>query len=106
MFDDADTDLQLDDELENVEKLLRYFMRSTHISESVIRMKLGDRGPGFLDNTLPYLLESGVLEQIENRGGGNQRRFRLAMPLARLNAAIAASGGTFQKFTELIAAPR
>lgn len=106
LFDDADTDLQLDEGLENVEKLLRYFMRSTHISESVIRMKLGDRGPGFLDNTLPYLLESGVLEQIENRGGGNQRRFRLAMPLARLNAAIAASGGTFLKFTELLAAPR
>ena len=81
-------------------ELLRYFMRSTHVSESVVKMKLGDRGQGFLDKTVPTLLEKNVLEQIDNRGGGNQRRFRLSMPLARVNASIAASGGEFSKFLE------
>lgn len=98
LFEGEETDLQLDEELANLEKLLRYFMRSTHVSESVIKMKLGDRGQGFLDRTVPVLLESNVLEQIENRGGGNQRRFRLSMPLARVNAAIAASSGEFSNF--------
>jgi len=94
---------RLDDELENLEKLLRYFMRSTHVSESVIRMKLGDRGQAFLDRTVPKLEECRVLEQIENRGGGNQLRFRLAKPLAHLNSAIAASDGEFSNFLKKLA---
>jgi Pentapeptide repeats (9 copies) len=98
---DNEAELNLDDELANLEKLLRYFMRSTHVSESVIKIKLGDRGQGFLDNTVPSLLECKILEQIENRGGGNQRRFRLSMPLARVNASIAASEGEFSKFLEI-----
>lgn len=98
---DNEAELKLDDELANLEKLLRYFMRSTHVSESVIKIKLGDRGQGFLDNTVPNLLECKILEQIENRGGGNQRRFRLSKPLARVNASIAASGGEFSKFLEI-----
>lgn len=102
LFEGDEADLQLDDELANLEKLLRYFMRSTHVSESVIKMKLGDRGQGFLDKTVPALLERKVLEQIENRGGGNQRRFRLSMPLTRVNSSIAASGGEFSKFLELL----
>jgi hypothetical protein len=102
LFEVSEADLQLDDELANLDKLLRYFMRSTHISESVIRMKLGDRGQGFLDKTVSALLEHAVLEQIENRGGGTQRRFRLSIPLARVNASIAASGGEFSKFLKLL----
>lgn len=102
LFEVDEADLQLDDELASLEKLLRYFMRSTHVSESVIKMKLGDRGQGFLDKTVPALLERKLLEQIENRGGGSQRRFRLSMPLARVNASIAASEGEFNKFLDLL----
>ena len=98
---DHEDELKLDDELAKLEKLLRYFMRSTHVSESVIKIKLGDRGQGFLDNTVPKLLECKILEQIENRGGASQRRFRLSMPLARVNASIATSGGEFSKFLEI-----
>jgi len=89
---------RLDEELGNVDKLLRYFMRSTHISESVIKIKLGERGQGFIDNTLPKLLDAGVLLEIENRGGGNQRRFRLALPLATIHDAMATSHGLFSNF--------
>jgi hypothetical protein len=99
LFDVAEVNLQLDDVLTNLEKLLRYFMRSTHVSESVIKKKLGDRGQGFLDKTVPILIERKILEQIDNRGS-NQLRFRLSTPLARVNAAIADSGGEFSRFLE------
>jgi hypothetical protein len=100
VFEGDETNLQLDDELENLEKVLRYFMRSTHIGESVIKIKLGDRGQAFLDKTVPKLLHAGVLEEIENRGGKSQRRFQVSMPLVHVNTAIATSKGSFKKFLE------
>lgn len=88
----------MDDELVDIEKLLRYFMRSTHISESVIKIKLGDRSNNFIDQTLGRLIELGVVEEIENQGRGNQRRFKLAMPLSKLNTYLAAAHGSYEKF--------
>lgn len=65
--------MQIDPDLQNVEKLIRYFMRSTHISESVMLMKPGNHGQSFIDETVPSLLEYGVLAEIENKGVGTQR---------------------------------
>ncbi|MCC7510008.1 MAG: hypothetical protein IT464_11660 [Planctomycetes bacterium] len=87
-----------DFELVCVEKLVRYFMRSTHMSESVIRMKLSDHGQQFIDETLPRLLDHGVLEEIANRGGGHQRRFRLGVTLKEVNDAMESAKGDFEKF--------
>lgn len=94
----APSDVTIDDEVRCVEKVVRYFMRSTHISESVMLMKLGSRGQHFLDDTLPVLLHHGVLEEIQNLGSGTQRRFRLGVPLESINAAIAACRGSFDSF--------
>jgi hypothetical protein len=91
---------KIDHELRDVEKLIRYFMRSTHISESVILMKLGSRGRGFLNDQLPELLNHGIMEEIGNRGGGLQRRFKFGRTLEAVNAAIAAAQGSYQKFIE------
>lgn len=87
-----------DPELRDMEKIVRYFMRSTHISESVMLIKLGARGKGFIDHALPQLLRRGVMEEIENRGGGAQRRFRMSVSLQSLNAAVASAGGSFERF--------
>lgn len=87
-----------DIELQDVEKLLRYFMRSTHISESVMLIKLGVRGRVFIDSVLPRLLKSGVLVEIENRGGGDQRRFSLGVSLKNLQKISSDSFGSFNKF--------
>ncbi len=92
---------QPDLELQNVEKLIRYFMRSTHISESVMLMKLGERGQAFIDDSVPGLLLHGVLVEIENHGGSFQRRFKLGIPLQRLNAAISSAEGSYLRFLEL-----
>lgn len=90
--------MSIDDELVNVEKLLRYFMRSTHISESVIKIKLGDRGQSFIDSTLPELIENRIIDEIENRGSGQQRRFKLGRPLQILNSHLSNCRGEYKKF--------
>lgn len=90
--------LSMDERLVSVEKLLRYFMRSTHISESVIKIKLGDRGQTFIDYTLPDLVSTKVVEEIENRGSGQQRRFKLGRPLQSLNTHLAGAQGSYEKF--------
>lgn len=96
----ATQEVEPDAELVDLEKIIRYFMRSTHIGESVMRMKLGPRGQGFIDETVPQLLKHGVMEEIENRGGSPQRRFRLNVPLHDLNAAISTSRGSFHGFLD------
>ncbi len=91
---------RLSPEIDDLEKLFRYFMRSTHISESVIFMKLGTRGHSFIDHTLTSLLRRQIMVEIENRGGGDQRRFRLGVPLERLNSAINLARGSFRHFLD------
>jgi hypothetical protein len=91
---------KIDLELRDVEKLIRYFMRSTHISESVILMKLGNRGRSFINDQLPDLLGHGIMEEISNRGGGLQRRFKFGRTLEAVNAAITAAQGSYPRFVE------
>jgi len=91
-----------DQELRDLEKIVRYFMRSTHISESVMRMKLGKGGQRFIGHTLPQLLQRGVMEEIEHRGAGDQRRFRLSSSSQAVNSAVAAAGGSFERFLNLV----
>ena len=73
-------------------------MRSTHISESVMLIKLGLRGRAFLDSELPKLIKEGVMEEIENRGGGSQRRFKISLSLHIINEAIVCANGSFDEF--------
>jgi len=82
---------QNDPEIRDLEKLIRYFMRSTHIGERVILMKLGNRGSPFFDTQLPVLLDKKIMEEIENNGGNTQRRFRLGKTLTSINKAISSA---------------
>jgi hypothetical protein len=89
---------ETDVEIADIEKLVRYFMRSTHMSESVIRIKLGGRGQTFIDETLPRLQKCGVFVEIRNIGSGGQQRFRLNVPLQAINDAIVKARGDFGVF--------
>ena len=95
----ASTD-EMDEELASLEKILRYFMRSTHISESIIKIRLGDKGQNFIDDNLPALLESNVIMEIDNRGGGIQRRFKLGISLQKINHQLSTAKGSYIKFLE------
>lgn len=81
-----------------VERILRYFARSTHMSESLIKMKLGGRSNTFFAEYLPVLLQRGILSEIENTGAGQQRRFRLGRSMARMTRSIEDCGGSFERF--------
>jgi hypothetical protein len=90
-----------DQELADVEKLIRYFMRSTQISEKVVLIKLGNRAQSFIDSQLPTLLNRQIMIEVENRGGGSgQRFFRLGVPLELLNRGINAAHGSYLKFLD------
>jgi hypothetical protein len=90
-----------DSEIRDVAKLARHFMRSTHMSESLMLRKLGERGQAFINDTLPQLERRGVMTEIPDRGAGDRRRFRLGVPLQSLNRAIDAANGSFAAFLEV-----
>ncbi|MDO8771058.1 MAG: hypothetical protein Q7K57_20585 [Burkholderiaceae bacterium] len=87
-------------EIRDMQKIVRHFMRSTHMNENIILMKLGVRGHGFIAHTLPPLMKRGVIVEIEYRGAGDQRRFSLGVSLQSLNTAIVAAQGSFARFLE------
>jgi hypothetical protein len=92
-----------EDSLIQFEKLLRYFIRSTHISESVIRMKLGGKSSTFIADVIPALVNHGILVQMDNRSGDQQRRFKLGRQMTVLNRALEDCDGQFNRFVSLLA---
>ncbi len=87
-----------DPEIVDLNKLLNYFLKSTTLGENMIRRKLSARGQTFIDKTLPRLLRANVLIEIENRGGGDQRRFRVGATLLAIDEALVAANGDFEQF--------
>lgn len=91
----------MDPELRTIERLLRYFMRSTTISESVMLMKIGNTARQFIDDKVPDLLERGIFLEIENYGNNAVRRFRLGMSMQKISSAITTARGSYSKFLEM-----
>lgn len=102
IIDEVAASGKVDQELRDLEKLLRYFMRSTHISESVMLIKLGNRASSFLDEVLPALEEHGILTEIANHGGNVQRRFKLGNSLEAINTAMTSAHGSFSDFLKAL----
>lgn len=90
--------VEADPEIRDIEKIMRYFLRSTQMGESVLSLKLGARARAFIDDALPLLKKHGVIIEIENRGGGDRRRFRLGVSLQRITRAVAFAHGSFEEF--------
>ncbi len=93
-------DIKDDDGVRMIRKLLTVFTRSTQIGESVLSLRMGVYASRFVKEFLPLLLENGVLVQIQNRGGGNQRRFRLGRSMGSIAEALAASRGSYELFVK------
>ncbi len=91
-----------DEDLRLLERVLRIFLRSTSFNESVIHTKLGVKATQFVNDVLPGLLRAGILEEVPFRGSGVERRFRLGVPMHRLEEALSGCGGSFQKFVALV----
>jgi hypothetical protein len=82
-------------------RVLRAYLRSTHISEGIIRTKLGGGGNLFINDCIPALVNRGIFVEIENRGAGQQRHWKLGRPMAVLDEALENCGGLFSQFLDL-----
>ena len=80
-----------------VERAFRLFLRNTHVNEEAFRARLGVRGTTFVDEVLPMLVKAGVVDVVDYRGAGRQRRFRLAVPMKRIEEALRTSAADFEE---------
>lgn len=93
---------EIDENLEIVQKILRRFIRGSHLNDSVFRIRLGNKATYFIEELLPILLDSGIIEEIDYIGSGQKRRFKLSMPFDKINKALKESKGIFSNFINII----
>jgi hypothetical protein len=85
-----------------VERLLRAFMRSpAGLNENTINQRLGSHAALFFRDVYPQMESHGLISEMEYRGSGTQRRFRLLVRLDQLNNALEGCGGDFEEFIRL-----
>lgn len=94
--------VEIDRDLEIVERALRRFLRSTHINDSLFRIRLAGNAEYFIKELLPILIDKEIIEEVHWQGGGVQRRFKLGIPFDKINFALMNSKGSFQTFLEKI----
>lgn len=95
----SSTNFEADERLKIIERVLRSFLRHSHIDDDGIRMRLGKAHTSkFYDEILPHLLGYGLLEEAPWRGQGVQKRYKLLKPMSELGAAIEQSNGNFDNF--------
>ena len=89
-------------EVQIVDRVLRYYQRSTSINENVFKKRLGTWWPNFEEKVLPDLIELGILNEVAYGGGGSQRRFRLSRGFENLERARRASKGDYNKLLQFL----
>ncbi len=82
------------DTLNNLQRALRPFLRATEINEDVLALKLG----ASKDSTIELLQETGILTEVQYKGAGKQRRFRIQRSLNTIQGALRACDGTVEDF--------
>jgi hypothetical protein len=97
-------DVEDDPRFKVLERFMRVFLRSTHVDESYVRLRVGKGKTSlFFDEMLPELLSRGVLEEVPWKGQGIQRRFKLATSLTQINESLEDANGSFDSFLIRIA---
>ena len=89
----------MEDSVKSVERLLRAFMRSpAGLNEHTISQRLGIHSGLFFRDVLPEMIKHGLLQEVDYRGSGNQRRFRLGARLDHITDALERCNGNFEEF--------
>lgn len=96
------TDFLIDEDFDCLQKIIRYFLRSTQISEPIIKMRLSDKGQDFIDRILPDLMENNIIIEFDNKGRGSRRMFKLGKSLHDINKLLKKSAGSYKNFISLI----
>jgi len=95
-------EFELDERTVLTERALRLFLRNTHVNESALRVRLGVRATEFIDGLLPILMRARILEDVPYRGAGHQRRFRLGVPMQKIEQTLRATSGDFDAFVRIM----
>ncbi len=91
-----------DDRLQKLERFLRIFLRTTSVGDGVILLRLGTLARSFIDDVLPVLLESNIVEEVPWMGQGMHHRYKLARPMSEISTAMEQSQGSFNGFLAAI----
>lgn len=94
-----------DPDAEMAERVLRMFMRATHINDPVFRHKLGQRANEFFEVVLPRLVAGGILEQVPYRGSGKATRYKLNVPMQRIADVVPTRGLTLAELIAKLGSP-
>lgn len=87
-----------DEKLMLAERVIRRFIKSTHLNENVFKIKLGKFYTTFENKVLPELLKKKILIEVEYFGSGNQKRFKLGKNMQEIEKALEFSNGNFDNF--------
>ena len=89
-----------DDDLRIVQRFLQVFRRTNALNESTIQTRLGVNANHFIKSLLPQLSQAGVVQNVQYLGHGDQRRWKLAVPMIRIEEAMSAARGKFDRFLQ------
>lgn len=95
---DTDSVSEMSEDLKLVQRAVRVFSRATRVSENAMKKQLREKFGRFRKEVLPLLLKAGILEERSYERKGSQRRFGIAVPMRRIEAAIEESGGDLGRF--------
>ena len=82
------------------ERLCRAFFRSTGVNENTLKQRMGQDSGVFFKDVLPALLSRSVVKEVDYKGSGQQRRYRLGVSLRDVQQSIERAGGSFGKFMQ------
>ena len=89
-----------DNDLRDVQRFLRAFLRANALNESTIRQRLGVKANHFFKSLLPQLVQVGVVKNVSYQGHGDQLRIKLSVPMIRIEDAMSSAGGEFDRFVQ------
>jgi len=93
--------VDLDEDLVLMQRVLRRFLRSTHVSEDVLKARTGDKAQYFVKKLLPALLKSDVLTEVP-KAGTRHPHYKLKVTMQEINKALATCKGDFKIFLQII----
>jgi uncharacterized protein YjbI with pentapeptide repeats len=94
---------QTDEEMQVLDRVIRCFLRSTTISENVLRLKLGAKANFFFKDILPSLTKFGIMIEADARSDSKQAYYRLNVQMREIDEAITHSNGNFEVFLSRLA---
>ncbi len=80
------------------EHMCRVFSRSTGVNENTFRQRMGTDAGLFFKEVLPKLESHSVVEEVDYKGAGQQRRYRLGVSLRAVQQSIERAEGSFEMF--------